>query len=60
MSKKADLVTIHPVPGYFVLGVATTTHELPSDEAAALVATGAFTFDPPTTETPDEPAQPEE
>lgn len=49
-----QLVTIHPVDGFFVLGVASIAQELPQARADELVATGAFTFDPP----PDAPAEP--
>ena len=52
----AKLVTIYPVPGAWLPGVAAVPHALPADEAERLVATGAFTPDPPPG---DDPAQPE-
>lgn len=55
MSKKpTDLVVVHPVPGFFLLGVSSSSHELPQARADEIVATGAFTFDPP----PDAPVEP--
>lgn len=57
MAKKSEPVRVYPVPGYFILGVPDVEQELPADEAAALVETGAFTFDPPL---PVEPAPAQE
>lgn len=46
MPKKAEPVRIWPVPGRFILGVPAIEQELPADEAAALVETGAFAYEP--------------
>lgn len=55
MSKKSpESVVVHPVPGFFLLGVSSSTQELPAKQAAEYVASGAFTYDPP----PDAPAEP--
>lgn len=59
MSKpKGELVTIYPDHGperHFLLGVPAVEQSLPVDEAEALVATGAFTYDPPPAESAPEP-----
>jgi len=48
MSKSKDTVTVFPVDGHFLLGVAAIPQEVSSDEAEAMVASGAFSFTQPT------------
>lgn len=52
MRKQMD-VHVYPVPGRWLPGVPAVEQDVQEDEAAALVATGAFTLDPP-----EEPAPP--
>ena len=53
-------VHVYPVPGHWLPGVPAIEQDVKDEEeAAALVATGAFTLEPPAEE-PDAPAEDEE
>jgi len=52
-------VRIYPVPGNWLPGVPATEQDVSKKEAEELVATGAFTLDPPPAEEPDAPADEE-
>jgi len=44
---KPPPATVYPVEGFFILGVPSLAAAYPADVAAELVATGAFTYEPP-------------
>lgn len=56
---KAKEVHVYPVPGNWLPGVPAAEQDVTEEEAAALVATGAFSLDPPAEE-PVAPAKDEE
>lgn len=57
MKKQAD-VTVYPVEGRFLVGVPATETSCDPGEAEILVATGAFTYQPPEPQEPE--PEPEE
>lgn len=60
MSKRNAMdVHVYPVPGHWLPGVPAAEQDVSEEEAAALVASGAFTLEPPAEE-PVAPAKDEE
>lgn len=58
--RKSMPVHVYPVPGHWLPGVPATEQDVKDEEeAAALIATGAFSLDPPAEE-PVAPAEDEE
>lgn len=51
-------VRVFPVPGHWLPGVPAVEQDVKEEEAAELVATGAFSLEPP--DEPVEPAEEEE
>ena len=49
---KQDSITVYPVAGLYVLGVPAVPTTTTPEEAESLVATGAFTHDPPAADEP--------
>lgn len=47
MAASKVTVTVHPVPWHFVNGIAPVVTVTDAATAKALVATGAFSFEPP-------------
>lgn len=59
MSKRKSMtVHVYPVPGCWLPGVPAAEQDVSEEEAEALVATGAFTLEPPAE--PVAPAEEEE
>lgn len=52
-------VHVYPVPGCWLPGVPAIEQDVSAKEAKELVATGAFSLDPPTEEEPVAPADEE-
>ena len=51
-------VHVYPVPGHWLPGVPAVEQDVKEEEAATLVASGAFSLEPP--DEPVEPAEEEE
>jgi len=56
--KQAMTVHVYPVPGHWLPGVPAIEQDVKEEEAATLVASGAFSLEPP--DEPVEPAEEEE
>lgn len=57
--RKAVSVRIYPVPGNWLPGIPAAEQDVSKEEAEELVATGAFTLEPPKEEEPVAPADEE-
>ena len=51
------MVLVYPVPGRFLLGVPAAPQSVPKADAERLVASGAFTEDPPPSPADAEPPE---
>ena len=56
--RKRMSVHVYPVPGHWLPGVPAVEQDVKEEEAATLVASGAFNLEPP--DEPVEPAEEEE
>ena len=54
------LTRIYPVAGHYIPGIPAAEQDVSAAEAEALVATGAFTTEPPQEQEPDAPANEED